>query len=132
VRPRPDRLADRHYARIRERASKLREDRQVGVTGYAVKPTDAQRQHRSLVLEASGLALDSATTGVELRGARRVARDQRMQTGPPSSIDDGLSAASAPVALRQLLEGVVDRRQDVEADEMDERGDAVLPADLLA
>jgi hypothetical protein len=70
---------ERYGARPGERAGKLGENRQIGMQPNTLQATDAERGQRPLMLEAAELPLDRPTRTVELRGARRVARDQRVQ-----------------------------------------------------
>ncbi len=53
-----------HGSRSTQRAGELGEDRQVGVQPDPLKPTDAERQQRPLVLEPPELALDGGAAPV--------------------------------------------------------------------
>jgi signal transduction histidine kinase len=79
-------------ADLRQRAGELGEDRQVSVQPDAIQTTDAQREQCPFVLEVAELPFDGATGAIELRGALRLPRDQRVQ---PVSLDPPPSVESA-------------------------------------
>jgi hypothetical protein len=61
-----------------EGASKLREDRQVGMETNPVDATDPQRSERVFVLQPAELALDRRPLPVGRLPALRLARHQRV------------------------------------------------------
>src|SRR4051812_8292420 len=85
-----------------KRARELGEDRQVGVQPDAVQTTDAKRGERPLILEATELALDCAARAVELRGALRLARDQRVQAVSLDPRGRGLALGRGAAPLGRL------------------------------
>src|SRR5215218_7578690 len=66
-----------------------------------VKSAYAQRQERPFVLETAELALNSPTPSVELARARRVARDERVQTVGFDPRRSGLALPGRAAPLRR-------------------------------
>ncbi len=97
--------------RTSQRAGKLREDRQVGMQPDAIQSSDAQREQRPLVLEATELALDGSARAVELARAVRLARDQRVQAVglDPSGGGLALAGRAAPRGSTPLVVGSGER-----------------------
>jgi hypothetical protein len=65
---------------VRQRASQLGEDRQIGVQPNAVQSAHAKRRERPLVLETPELTLDASAATVERLEPLGLARDERVQT----------------------------------------------------
>jgi hypothetical protein len=96
---------ERDGSRPGESAGELGEDREVGVKLDALKPTDAERDKRPFVLEASELSLDGGAARVELAPAQRLSRDQRVQAVDLDPVEKSPSRATGG---RRLLASRVD------------------------
>jgi hypothetical protein len=89
---------------MREPTGELRQDGEVHVKPHALDSTDAEGQHRPLVLDPAELAFDSSTAPVQLPAALGLARDEGVQAVglDPHACRLALARRTAPLARAPL------------------------------